>query len=181
MEKWQAKPTAVGKPNEITIVWDSTALPRALRDSIIRYWEQPYIITPQVEPLFDLRWFHPDQLEADVYKRTLRTYFIPLSTDDTSSSLHKWVARSIDNRLLLPAQKVQLRQYRDLWAKGQVIIVLRAPIGGLCQTASPNPITHRPTRCRCDQGQSLRGGPRPRLAGSGGFDVWLTLGCASRL
>lgn len=127
VEKWRAKPTAVGKPNEIAILWDSTALPRALRDSIIRYWEQPYIITPQVEPLFDLRWFRPDQLEADVYKRTLRTYFIPLSTEDTSSALHRLVSRYMDHRLLLPVQRVQLRQYRDIWAKGQIIIVLRAP------------------------------------------------------
>ncbi len=126
-EKLHPKPQAMGEPSRITVVTDQSIWKGAVGDTLRALFERPYLITPQVEPLFDLRYFMPISVQGDVYKRSLRTYIIPVNTSDTTTQTARLISRLIDKNILSRAIRdtsITNRIYKNVWAGGQVIVVI---------------------------------------------------------
>ncbi len=126
-KKFNPKPLAMGEPNRITVVADQSEVKGPLGDTLRALFEKSYLITPQDEPQYDLRYHTPNAVAADEYKRSLRTYIIPVITKDTSRSSVRFVKNFVDRHIVDKARidtSITNRIYKNLWAKGQIIILV---------------------------------------------------------
>ncbi len=126
-DRFTPKPMAMGEPNTITIVAEKDLLKGAFGDTLSALFEQPYLILPQVEPQYDLRYHDPQSVAADAFKRNLRTYIIPVLTNDTSNATARFVRSFINPGLLKHARRdtgLTNQVYKDLWARAQIVVLL---------------------------------------------------------
>ena len=68
--------SSFGDLSEIVVVADQSVWDGNIGDTIRSYFASAYMVLPQPEPLFDLRHFTPEQLNADPYRKQLRNYLI---------------------------------------------------------------------------------------------------------
>ena len=124
---YNAKPSALGKMNEIVIICDDSLWESSLQDSLDYYFGGPYPIIPRPEPLFDIRHFTFQELMNEPLRRQLRTYLIIANLNDENSATRQMVISD------LGAERVQRATVdstyntsvgRDKWATGQILIYL---------------------------------------------------------
>ncbi|MDX1477268.1 MAG: DUF4837 family protein [Saprospiraceae bacterium] len=123
----QSKPTALGKTSELVVVCDQPMWDGAVGDSLIFYYESPYPIMPQPEPMFDVRHFTTDDLNADALRKELRTYLVIGNLSDEDSPTTNMIREDLGPEKMRraaedPAYFTSVGQ--DKWARGQLIMYL---------------------------------------------------------
>ncbi len=119
------KPKAISKSNDLVVVADKEIWEGEVGDTFRYYFESAYPITPAPEPIFKLRYFTPQELDAEPLRKQLRTYCVLADLSDTTS----WTTRLIrkdygDAKFneLLRNKDVQTGVGMDKWAMDQLII-----------------------------------------------------------
>jgi hypothetical protein len=91
----KAKPNAYSKLNELTIVADTAIWNGPVGDTLRYYFESPYLILPQPEPMFDLRYFTPRQIAEEQLYRSYRTYIFLSDLSRSGSKTNELVKSDI--------------------------------------------------------------------------------------
>ena len=125
LASFDSKPTALGKTSEIVLICDTKLWDGEVGDSILYYYESPYPIMPQPEPLFDLRHFTAEQLYAQALRKELRTYLIIGDMSDEDSPATKMIMNDLGPEKMRrfaedPGYFSTVGQ--DKWARGQLLI-----------------------------------------------------------
>ena len=125
LARLESKPNALGSTNEVVVIADSAVWQSATRDTIEFYFESPYPIMPTPEPLFDLRHFTTEDLQADRLRKELRTYLYVADLNDSESATTKAVIEDLGAESVRRARENQ--EYittagLDKWARGQLVV-----------------------------------------------------------
>ena len=62
-ENLRAVPNAFGKVNNLVVVADREIWESPIGDSLLYYYSGPYPILPQPEPILEIKYFSPEDLE----------------------------------------------------------------------------------------------------------------------
>lgn len=122
---FEKKPKALGVPNQLTVICDQELWQTDMGDSMSYYLESVYPVLPRPEPLFDLKTFTPFDIRIEELRRELRTYLVCASAEDTTSETYKLVNLHMGQNV--DWSKVQLKQSRDKWSRGQILLYFTAP------------------------------------------------------
>jgi len=123
----QSKPSALGVMNEIVVICDEVLWEGDTGDSLMYYYASPYPIMPAPEPLFDIRHFTTEQLQAESLRKELRTYVILADLSDKDSPTTLMVKTDLGEE--------NIRKFNDdpnkfsttgmdKWARGQLIVYI---------------------------------------------------------
>ncbi len=126
---FQARPTALGKMNEIVVITDDVIWNSFVGDTIDYFFGEVYPITPSPEPTFDLRRFDVGDLNAQPLKRQLRTYMVVANLGDENSDIAKFVKKDLGEeryQKALSDPTFNTSVGRDKWANGQILIYVFA-------------------------------------------------------
>ncbi|MBK6947210.1 MAG: DUF4837 family protein [Haliscomenobacter sp.] len=75
-EQLKPIPIAFGEINELAVIADRDMWESPIGDTIQFYYSSPFLILPQPEPILDLRFFSPGDLDADQLRKQLRAYLL---------------------------------------------------------------------------------------------------------
>ena len=126
---FKVKPSALGIMNDILVVSDQDIWDGPIGDSLHYYFGGSYPITPQPEPIFDLRHFTPKELLNRPLRKELRTYLIVADLSATNSETSELVKNDLKESGIsnqLNGKKSALTIGKDKWAHGQILIYLFA-------------------------------------------------------
>lgn len=127
--KSSIKPKAISKSNDIVVIADKTLWQSEVGDTFKYYFESAYPITPNPEPLFKIRYFDYNQIDAERLRRELRTYVVLVNLADTSSKVTKMFFNDIGEKYSALVSKIDSFDVfygHDKWARGQLIVYLAA-------------------------------------------------------
>ena len=125
-EAGQPQPTSFGAINRLTVIADTNLITTDIRDSLAFFFESPFLILPQPEPIFDVDFTRPYNLQAEPVSRQLRSYLVLANLDDQFSETSKMVKRDLNERQL---EKVEQEGFisvlaEDKWARNQRLYYL---------------------------------------------------------
>lgn len=126
-KKLEAVPTAIGVPNQITVIADKSVWDGPLGDSLRYYFSSAYPILPQPEPIFDLRHFTAEQVNSEPIRRGRRTYLVFGNLSDQNSATAELIKTDLGASNVERAKRdlnYNTTIARDKWAKSQTIIYL---------------------------------------------------------
>ena len=126
-KKLEAVPTAIGVPNQITIVADDAVWDSPLGDTLRYYFSSAYPILPQPEPIFDLRHFTPTEVNGEPIRRGRRTYIVFGNLSDSDSPTSQMIQTDLGASNFERAKNdlsYNTTIAHDKWAKGQMIVYL---------------------------------------------------------
>lgn len=126
-DKFTATPTAISASNTIVVIADEDLWEGPVGDTFRYKYEGPFIIMPQPEEIFDLKFFTPFQLEEGAVRKELRTYIYLADLSDTASMTTKAVRADLGASLYAQALKdpsINNKIGKDKWAFGQMIIYI---------------------------------------------------------
>lgn len=120
------KPLAISKTNDLVVVANKNLWKGITGDTFSYYFESPFPITPNPEPVFNIRYFTFEQIDAEPLRRQLRTYIILINLSDTGSGEYKMFRNDLGEQKYSEMIKngVKLIYGRDKWARDQLIIYL---------------------------------------------------------
>ncbi len=124
------RPQAFGSSNQIAVIADQNDWDGAIGDTFRFYFSSAYPILPQPEPFFDLKHFTPEELDADSYRKELRTYLVLGNLQRNESSTTDMIKADLGSEIMRKASEDKTYNTtigRDKWAKGQLLIYLFAP------------------------------------------------------
>jgi len=121
------KGRAMGKLNEVFFLGDEQVMQGMVGDTINYYFQAPYLILPQPEPLYDLRFETPKALRESPFLKEMKVYIIVADLADEDSPTTQLVMEDIT-----PAKRMEIKADggysvtvgRNKWAGGQVVIYL---------------------------------------------------------
>ena len=120
-------PTAIGIPNQLTIIADDNVWDGPLGDTLRFYFSSAYPILPQPEPIFDLRHFTAEEIYAEPLRRGRRAYLVFGNLSDENSETTKMIKKDLGAGNAERAQRdpsYNTTVARDKWAKGQSLFYL---------------------------------------------------------
>ncbi len=123
------KPKAISKSNDIVVIADKEIWQSEPGDTFRYYFESAYPITPNPEPLFKLRYFTFDQIDAESLRRQLRTYIVLVDLLDKSSKTTKMFLHDLGKERatsMLRSDSFDIVYGHDKWARDQLIIYIAA-------------------------------------------------------
>ncbi len=123
------KPKAISKSNDIVVIADKEIWQSEPGDTFRYYFESAYPITPNPEPLFKLRYFTYDQIDAEPLRRQLRTYVVLVDLMDKSSKTTKMLLNDLGKERaasMLQSDSFDIIYGHDKWARDQLIIYVAA-------------------------------------------------------
>jgi hypothetical protein len=122
----QPTPSAFGKINSLVVIADSSTWEAGVGDSVAYFFEAPYIILPQPEPIFDVRFIEPERVAAEPSWGQLRNYVVLADLSDADSPTTQMVLNDLSD-----AKIQQVRQEgfgtavaRNKWATGQQLVYI---------------------------------------------------------
>ncbi|THH39890.1 DUF4837 family protein [Neolewinella litorea] len=120
----QPTPSAFGQINSLVVIADSSTWEAGVGDSVAYFFEAPYILLPQPEPIFDVRFIEPERVEAEPTWGQLRNYVVLADLSDTDSPTTQMVMQDLNNEKL---QQIREEGYgtavaKNKWATGQQLI-----------------------------------------------------------
>ncbi|MBK7094793.1 MAG: DUF4837 family protein [Saprospiraceae bacterium] len=120
------KPLAISKTNDLILVAGKNLWEGITGDTFRYYFESPFPITPNPEPIFNIRYFTFEQIDAEPLRRQLRTYLILINLSDTSTGEYKMFRSDLGEQKYSEMIKsgVNLMYGRDKWARDQLIVYL---------------------------------------------------------
>jgi hypothetical protein len=137
------RPSAFGKINSLYVLADSSLWLAGAEDSVAYFFEAPYIILPQPEPIFDVRHLVPLDLREQPTLTELRNYVVLADLSDKDSPTTKMVIEDLNDARI---QQVKEEGFgtavaRNKWATGQQLVYLmgrnRAELLAGMSTAHP--------------------------------------------
>lgn len=126
-QQLESQPTAFGPMNQLVVVADSSLWASAVGDTFDYYFAAAYPILPQPEPLFDIKYFTPQQLMNIKERRELRTYVFLADLQRKTSPLTRLVEEDMGKEKITDV--VRDKGYtvtvgKDKWAKGQLLVYM---------------------------------------------------------
>ncbi len=119
--------SAFGQANQIVVVADQDVWDGAIGDTFQYYFGGAYPILPQPEPLFDLKHFTPEELNAEPIRKRLRTYLILGDLSDSESSTTQLLKGDLGDQNIGRAEQEKTfnsTMGKNKWAHGQTIVYL---------------------------------------------------------
>lgn len=126
-DRFQATPTAISASNTVVVIADEALWTGIVGDTFRYKYEGPYLIMPQPEEIFDLKYFTPEQVEQGATRKELRTYIYLADLSDTSSTTTRQVRADLGAAVFQQAlvnDDVNNKVGKDKWAHGQMIIYI---------------------------------------------------------
>ncbi len=123
------KPKAISKSNDIVVIADKNIWQSEPGDTFRYYFESAYPITPNPEPLFKLRHFTFEQIDAESLRRQLRTYIVLVDLANKSSKTTKMLLNDLGTdraKSMLRSDTFDIIYGHDKWARDQLIIYIAA-------------------------------------------------------
>lgn len=119
-------PAAFGKINSLYVLADSTLWVDGAQDSVAFFFESPYLILPNPEPIFDVRHIEPYNLRENPTLQQLRNYIVLADLSQKESPTTKMVLEDLNDAKI---QQVKEEGFgtavaRNKWATGQQLIYL---------------------------------------------------------
>ncbi len=127
LKSLESAPAAIGTTNEIVVVTDQNTWDGPIGDSLRYYFETPYLILPQPEPLFDLRHFTMQELYDEPLRKQLRTYLLLGDLQDEDSRISQEIKKDLraeNVRRTKEDQSFSSTAGRNKWAQGQLVVYL---------------------------------------------------------
>lgn len=124
---YKAKPTAMGKTNQLVIIADQETWDGPIGDTLKYYYSTAYPILPQPEPIFDLKHFTPDKVNKEFLWKELRTYLILGDMSDKNSLTTKLMMKDLGEQKVqrgIDNPKFSTVIGKDKWAFGQKLFYL---------------------------------------------------------
>ena len=124
---FREKPNALGVTSEIVVVADNDLWEGAIGDSIRFYFGGAYPLLPQPEPMYDLRHFTPEELDAEPLRKELRTFLIVGDLSATDSKTNVLIAADLGKEKIRKAKEDPTyfsTVGRDRWASGQLVVYI---------------------------------------------------------
>lgn len=126
MENLKSVPYAFGDINMVAVVADADVLDSPILDSIQYYYASAFPILPQPEPVLDLKFLKPSDLDADPLRKQFRTYLFLGDLSDTESATTRLMtelagAESIQQVSRNPANNLVVG--KEKWARDQLLIL----------------------------------------------------------
>ena len=118
-------PNAFGKVNDLVVIADKEVWESPIGDSILYYYSGPFPILPQPEPILEIKYFSPEDLEADQLRKQMRTYLFVCDLSDENSraaKMMKFLAGEQNMAQISANPKSNIVVGKDKWAKGQMLI-----------------------------------------------------------
>lgn len=120
----QPTPAAFGRLNSLVVIADSSTWEAGIGDSVAYFFEAPYIILPQPEPIFDVRFIEPERVVAEPTWGQLRNYVVLADLSDTDSPTTEMVLNDLTDEKI---QQVRTEGFgtavaRNKWATGQQLV-----------------------------------------------------------
>lgn len=123
-------PTAYGKVDNIMVIADEYTWTTTIGDTFKNYFETLYPITPQPEPIYDLRYKTPKQFNDGKILRTHRAILIIGALDDMNDPASAVIRKSIGPENVEKAKNnpsYRIASHKDRWAEGQTVIYWFGP------------------------------------------------------
>lgn len=122
----QPTPSAFGSINSVTVIADSSLWLSQARDSVAFFFESPYIILPQPEPIFDIRHIEPRKLAEEPTFQELRNYIVLADLSDADSPTTKMVLNDLNDAKISQVKEEGFGTAvaKNKWATGQQLIYL---------------------------------------------------------
>jgi hypothetical protein len=121
----ESKQNAMSSVNEVVVICDNNVWEGAVGDTVEYYFEAPFPIMPQPEPIFDLRHFTVADLQVAPLRKQLRTYLILANLNDTDSETTRMVISDLGEEKMRRAREDSAyfsSVGRDKWATGQLLV-----------------------------------------------------------
>lgn len=119
------KSLAISKSNDLVVVADKHIWESEPGDTFKYYFESAYPITPNPEPMFNLRYFSYNEIDAQPIRRQLRTYAILVNLSDINSSITNMLKEDLGKERIdkiLANDKYNIIYGQDKWARDQLVI-----------------------------------------------------------
>jgi hypothetical protein len=126
-QQLEGQPTAFGPMNQLVVVADSSLWTSAVGDTFDYYFAAAYPILPQPEPIFDIKYFTPQQLMNIKERRELRTYVFLADLAQTNSPLTRLVEEDMGKEKISDVRRENgytVTVGKDKWAKGQLLVYM---------------------------------------------------------
>lgn len=123
-QQLEPKGAALGKMNEIVVISDDALWESMVGDTFRYYFASAFPILPTPEPLFDIRHFSMEDLEAQPLRKELRTYTILANLSDEESPTTKMLRQDLGEEKFNAAKnkaEISSSVGKDKWARGQVL------------------------------------------------------------
>ncbi len=123
-------PSAYGKVDNIMVVADDYTWTTTIGDTFRNAFEALYPVTPQPEPLYNLRFKTPKEFKEGKIFKTFRSIVIMGVLDDENDGATSLIRRAIGEENVqraLDDPNYTIAIHRDRWAQGQTIIYWFAP------------------------------------------------------
>ncbi|MBK9736083.1 MAG: DUF4837 family protein [Saprospiraceae bacterium] len=123
------KPTAMGRINDVAILADKDMERSPVGDTLMSYFQSAYPVLPAEEPIFDIRFMSPEDLDAQPYRKELRIFVVVADVSDTTSATTRMLRSDLGNERFVRAQidtSFTSSIGNDKWAKGQIIFYIFA-------------------------------------------------------
>ncbi|WP_116125948.1 DUF4837 family protein [Lewinella sp. IMCC34183] len=123
-DKLQPTPSAFGQINSLVVIADSSTWQAGAGDSVAYFFEAPYILLPQPEPIFDVRFIEPERVVAEPAWGQLRNYVVLANLSDTESPTTQMVLGDLTDAKI---QQIRTEGFgtavaKNKWATGQQLI-----------------------------------------------------------
>jgi len=122
----KAKPMALGVMNQIVVIADEDLWESPVKDTFEFYFESAYPIMPRPEPMFDLRYFSPEQIDNEPLRRELRTYVVLADLSEDDSRAVKMIKTDLGEERYRNALNGEMTSIavKDKWARNQLLVYL---------------------------------------------------------
>ena len=123
---FQPTPSAFGQINSLVVVADSSTWKAGAGDSVAYFFEAPYILLPQPEPIFDVRFIEPGRIVAEPTWGQLRNYVVLADLSDQDSPTTQMVLQDLSDEKI---QQVRSEGFgtavaKNKWATGQQLVYI---------------------------------------------------------
>ncbi len=129
-KKYKVTPNSYGKPNSILLLCDPYYLTSAVGDSFKIRFESLFPVTPQEEPLYDVRYTKFNEFQEAKILKTHRTILMFAALDDKNDQVADLIRQSLGEKKIkraLTDRSYRLALQKDRWASGQMVIYWFAP------------------------------------------------------
>ncbi len=118
---------AHGRINQILVISDNNIWEDAPGDTFYYYFNAPYILLPQPEPVFDISHLTLEELEKQSIRKEFRTLVFLANLNDASSPTTKLVLADIGSEKLAEIEKNKgyaVIVGQDKWARSQLLLYI---------------------------------------------------------
>jgi hypothetical protein len=129
-KRLRVTPSAYGKVDNIMVVADKYNWTTTIGDTFRNYFEALYPVTPQPEPIYDLRYRSPKEFKEAKVLKTHRAIIILGALDDMNDPASAVIRDAIGEKNVKRASEqnnYRIAVAKNRWAQGQTVIYWFGP------------------------------------------------------